>query len=71
MLHVDKKATFGRVLLLIVTIVWGSSFVVLKDTLSKLGNGNFTFFILALRFTISGIILSAICYKKLISIKKK
>lgn len=71
MLHVDKKATFGRVLLLIVTIVWGSSFVVLKDTLSKLGNGNFTFFILALRFTISGIILAAICYKKLISIKKK
>lgn len=70
MLHVDKKATFGRVLLLIVTIVWGSSFIVLKDTLSTLGNGHFTFFILALRFLISGIILALICYKKLISIKK-
>lgn len=70
MLHVDKKATFGRVLLLIVTIVWGSSFIVLKDTLSRLGNGHFTFFILATRFLLSGIALSIICYKKLITIKK-
>lgn len=71
MLHINKKATFGRLLLLVVTIVWGSSFVVLKDTLSTLGNGHFTFFILALRFIISSIVLAAICYKKLITIKKK
>ena len=70
MLHINKKATFGRVLLLLVTIAWGSSFVVLKDTLTTLGGGNFTFFILALRFLISGIVLSAICYKRLITIKK-
>ena len=70
MLHINKKATFGRVLLLLVTIAWGSSFVVLKDTLTTLGNGNFTFLILALRFLISGAVLSAICYKKLITIKK-
>ncbi len=70
MVHFNRQATFGRVLLLLVTVAWGSSFVVLKDTLTTLGNGNFTFFILALRFLISGAILSAICYKKLISIKK-
>ena len=70
MVHLNKKATFGRLLLLLVTIVWGSSFIVLKDTLSELGNGHFTFFILALRFLISGIALALICYKKLIIIKK-
>ena len=70
MWHVDKKATFGRILLLLVTIAWGSSFVVLKDALTTLGNGKFTFFILAMRFLISGILISAICYKKLITIKK-
>ncbi len=70
MLHIDKKATFGRALLLLVTIVWGSSFVVLKDTLTELGNGKFTFFVLAFRFLLSGIALSLICYKKLITIKK-
>ncbi|MBR2385117.1 MAG: DMT family transporter [Clostridia bacterium] len=70
MSQTNNKAIFGRVLLLLVTIAWGSSFIVLKDTLTTLGNGNFTFFILALRFLISGLILSIICYKRLISIKK-
>ena len=65
-----NKATIGKLLLVLVTIVWGSSFVVLKDTLSTLGNGHFTFFILASRFLISGIVLAAVCWKKLISIKK-
>ncbi len=65
-----NKATMGKLLLVLVTIVWGSSFVVLKDTLSTLGNGHFTFFILATRFLISGVVLAVICWKKLISIKK-
>lgn len=65
-----NKATMGKLLLVLVTIVWGSSFVVLKDTLSTLGNGHFTFFILAVRFLISGIVLALVCWKKLITIKK-
>ena len=70
MIHVDKKATIGRLILLLVTVAWGSSFVVLKDTLTTFGNGNFTFLILAMRFIIAGAILSVVFYKKLISIKK-
>lgn len=65
-----NKATMGKLLLVLVTIVWGSSFVVLKDTLSTLGNGHFTFFILAVRFLIAGIVLALVCWKKLITIKK-
>ncbi|MBQ7373216.1 MAG: DMT family transporter, partial [Clostridia bacterium] len=65
-----SKATLGKLLLVLVTIVWGSSFVVLKDTLSTLGNGHFTFFILASRFIISSVALIAICWKKFITIKK-
>lgn len=45
-----KKALIGRLLLFITTIIWGSSFIVLKDTLDALGGGHFTFFILACRF---------------------
>lgn len=51
-----KKNIIGKALLFSATLVWGSSFVILKDTLSELGNGNFTFFILAARFLIAGLI---------------
>ena len=65
-----SMATISKILLVLVTIVWGSSFVVLKDTLSTLGGGHFTFFILAARFGISSIVLIAICWKKFITISK-
>lgn len=65
-----SKATLCKLLLILVTIVWGSSFVILKDTLSTFGNGHFTFFILAIRFLIASILLVAICWKKFITIKK-
>ena len=65
-----SKATLGKLLLVLVTIVWGSSFVILKDTLSTLGDGHFTFFILASRFIIASVLLVAICWKKFITISK-
>jgi drug/metabolite transporter (DMT)-like permease len=65
-----SMATISKILLVLVTIIWGSSFVVLKDTLSTLGGGHFTFFILAARFGISSIVLIAICWKKFITISK-
>ncbi len=52
-----KKSLFGRLLIFLATIVWGSSFVVLKDTLDNIGNGHFTFFILACRF-----LLASVCF---------
>ncbi|MBR1867107.1 MAG: DMT family transporter [Clostridia bacterium] len=54
---IDKKGIFGRALLVVVTIIWGSSFVILKDTLSLFGGGNFTFFILAARFLCATLVL--------------
>ncbi len=65
-----SKATLGKLLLVLVTIVWGSSFVILKDTLSTFGDGHFTFFILASRFIIASVLLVAICWKKFITISK-
>lgn len=54
---IDKKGIFGRALLVVVTIIWGSSFVILKDTLSLFGGGNFTFFVLAARFLCATLVL--------------
>ena len=37
----EKKNGFvGKLLILSATIVWGSSFVILKDTLNEFGDGN-------------------------------
>ncbi len=54
-----KRSLIGKLLIFSATLVWGSSFVILKDTLSELGNGHFTFFILALRFLIASVIFAA------------
>lgn len=66
-----KKNIIGKVLLFSATLVWGSSFVILKDTLSELGNGNFTFFILAARFLIASLIFVLFSVKKFKFLNKK
>ena len=66
-----KKDLLGKFLLLTTTLIWGSSFVVLKDTLSTLGNGHFTFFVLTLRFAISAAIIFFIALKKLKTADKR
>ncbi len=53
----DKKGIFGRFLLIFVTMIWGSSFIILKDTLSLFGGGHFTFFVLAARFFCATLVL--------------
>ena len=65
-----RNSTLGKLLLLAVTIAWGSSFIILKDTLSSLGNGNFTFFVLACRFVVSGLVLAVVFWKKIKTISK-
>lgn len=57
----------GQALLLSATLVWGSSFVILKQTLE----GANTLYVIALRFLASAILLSLICIKKLIKLDKK
>lgn len=66
-----KHGLIGKLLILSATLVWGSSFVVLKDTLSKLGNGHFTFFILSLRFLIAGAIFVGFCAKRFSKLNKR
>ena len=68
----EKKNGFiGKLLILSATIVWGSSFVVLKDTLSAFGDGHFTFFILACRFLIASVIFLAFSVKRFKEFNKK
>lgn len=52
-----KLEIIGKIALLLTAVVWGSSFIVLKNALTDFGNGHFTFLVLALRFGIASLIL--------------
>ena len=49
----DKQKTMGRAALILTTIIWGSSFVVMKDTLLHVP----TLYLVAIRFSGAAIIL--------------
>ena len=49
------KGLQGRLALLLCAIIWGTSFVVLKNTLSSIG----TMWVLSIRFTVSAVLLAA------------
>ena len=51
----------ARAALLTATLLWGSSFAILKNTLDSLP----MFFILAFRFLVAGAVLCVVFYKKL------
>ncbi len=55
-----RKSVIAKVLLFLTTIVWGSSFAILKDTLETLP----MYFVLTIRFLGSGIILAVVFFKK-------
>lgn len=61
-----KLNLIGMALLLAATVIWGTSFFILKETIESAP----TFFVIAIRFTVAGIILSLIFIKKLIHINK-
>lgn len=65
-----KLEIIGKIALLLTAVVWGSSFIVLKNALADFGNGHFTFFVLALRFGIASLILFFSIIKKLRYIDK-
>lgn len=65
-----KKDLLGKALLLLTTLIWGSSFVVLKGTLDNFGKGHFTFLILTLRFTVSSVIIFFFAFKKFKTIER-
>lgn len=49
----DKKAFLGRLAIFATTLIWGTSFVILKNTLDSIG----TMWVLAIRFTVSAVLL--------------
>ena len=57
----NKKSLnfLGQLLLLLATIIWGTSFFILKETISSVP----TFYVLFIRFLPSGLILLFVCSK--------
>lgn len=50
----------AKILLFLTTIIWGSSFFILKDTLDEVP----VYFLLSFRFFFSSLILGLVCFKK-------
>ena len=62
-----KKAALGRTALIATTLIWGTSFVILKNTLDSFS----AIYLLALRFTISALIMAVAGFKQLKNIDRK
>lgn len=56
MLSTRKQSIFGKIILLLCTIIWGSSFFILKNTLDEVP----IYFLLTVRFLFAGVIMSII-----------
>lgn len=61
------KSVLGMVLLLITTMLWGTAFAILKETISALP----TFFILTIRFLPSGLIVGLVFVKRFKGISRR
>lgn len=66
MLKEKKLNLVGQALLLAATIVWGTSFFILKETIEQVP----TFYVIAIRFMVAGVGLALIFINKLKTIKK-
>ena len=67
MLKNSKKLNLlGQALLLLATLVWGTSFVILKDTISQVP----AMYVIAIRFLFAGIVFSFVFLKKIIKASK-
>lgn len=62
----DKKYIWSKIALFLAALIWGSTFVVVKDATASMS----TSFILALRFSVGSLALILIYYKKLKVIDK-
>ena len=54
-----NQSLLGKLALLVTAILWGTSFVVLKNTLDSIG----TLWVLALRFTFSALIMLCVTFR--------
>lgn len=62
-----NKAFLGRLSLFGTAFIWATSFVILKNTLNSIG----TFWVLAIRFTVSALLLGLFAVKKLGKMDKR
>ncbi len=62
-----KKDIAGKLCLLLATLVWGTSFFILKNAIDVFP----TFFVLAVRFSLSAVLIGLIFIKRIIKINKK
>lgn len=62
-----NKQALGKLALLGTAIIWGTSFVVLKNTLDSIG----PMWILAIRFSVSALLLFAFAGKKIFNVSKR
>lgn len=63
----DKKGFLGRLAIFATTLIWGTSFVILKSTLDSIG----TLWVLAIRFSVSTLLLGIAANRKLFSMDKR
>lgn len=63
----SRNDTMAKLALLLATIIWGSSFIIMKDALDNIG----TYFLLAVRFSGACALLSIIFCQKLKKLNKK
>ncbi len=63
----QKKMVYADLSLLFVALAWGTGFIVTKDALNSIT----PFYIMAIRFTLSALIMVAIFWKKLKKVNKK
>lgn len=62
----NRMGLWGRLALLTTAVIWGSSFVILKNAIDGLG----VMWVLAMRFTISAVLLLALAGKRLRSMSR-
>ena len=65
-INISKSKSFYKILLLLAALIWGSSFIVVKNALGSLPPA----FIMTLRFTLAFIIMLILFIKKLKNINK-
>ena len=62
----NKLNLLGQLLLLLATVAWGTSFIILSKTIEEVNE----LFVLCIRFLVSGLMLGLIFLKKIIKINK-
>ena len=54
------KRNGAKIILLLSTVLWGSSYFILKDTLDEVP----PYFLLSFRFLVAAVLLGLVCWKK-------